>query len=171
MAIEKKFDQQMLANVKSFLKTNKEIKVGILSAEIHPDSDALIAAIGAVHEFGSQSRNIPERSFLRSTYTTRMGDFEKFIESNKLKISQEIMYRGIDQVMNKLGAWWVTAVDDTFEKQGPDTSGSRWKPLSEATLERRDRIAERQGIKGPHNHKILMDTGALRRSITYEVIS
>jgi len=171
MGIEKKFDQTMLANVKSFLDTKSSIKIGILSAEVHPDSDSTIATIGAVHEFGAPSRNIPERSFLRSTYHSRIKDFEAFIEQNKVKISQEVLTLGINNVLNKFGAWWVTAVNDTFDNQGPGLESGKWAPLSPKTLQRRDSIAERQGKQSPHEHKILMDTGALRRSITYEVVS
>ncbi len=38
------------------------------------------AYIGAVHEFGAPSRNIPERSFIRSTFKDEKKKIEKMIE-------------------------------------------------------------------------------------------
>lgn len=149
----------MLIEMKKAVESNAEVRIGVLSAGMHQseNGDPIdIGTLAAVHEYGSMTRGIPERSFLRSTYYNRMTDFLQFVEQNRAKIGREIAEKGERLVLNKIGAWWVNAVNETFEAQGPN-----WAELSPAYRE----IKEEQ-YPGA---KILMATGALRRAITHEV--
>lgn len=155
-----KFDKKLLIEMKKSVESKAEVRIGVLSAGMQPGIDGEpidIATLAAVHEYGSVTQNIPERSFLRSTYYNRMKDFVSFVDENKTKIGQEIAKKGETFVLNKIGAWWVNAINETFEAQGPN-----WKPLSPKYLERKE-----EQYPGA---KILMATGALRRAITHEVI-
>lgn len=149
----------MLIEMKKAVESSAEVRVGVLSAGMHQTENGEpidIGTLAAVHEYGSMTRGIPERSFLRSTYHGRMEDFLAFVDTNKRKIGQEIAKQGERFVLNKIGAWWVNAINETFEAQGPG-----WAELSPAYRE----IKEEQ-YPGA---KILMATGALRRAITHEV--
>ena len=154
------FNKKLLIEMKKAVESKAEVRVGVLSAGMQPGIDGEpvdIATLAAVHEYGSHTQNIPERSFLRSTYHNRMSDFIEFIDQNKNKIGQQIAQLGETTVLNKIGAWWVNAINETIEAQGPN-----WKPLSPQYLERKE-----QQYPGA---KILMATGALRRAITHEVV-
>jgi phage gpG-like protein len=64
---------------------NHTAKVGLFGEE---------ALIGAVHEFGAPSRNIPERSFLRSTWNTEESKVEKIIADKvEFFISNSIRFK------------------------------------------------------------------------------
>ena len=54
----------------------KKLNVGLPKNSIdYPDGTDVIM-VGAVHEFGSPARGIPERSFLRSTLQINKADFK-----------------------------------------------------------------------------------------------
>lgn len=56
-----------LENMNNRFKGPDSVKVGLpKGSNNYPDGTSIIM-IGAVHEFGSPSRGVPERSFLRST--------------------------------------------------------------------------------------------------------
>jgi hypothetical protein len=168
--VEYKFDKEIIANITGFINSNAQVKVGILSNSAHEtDSGEFfgMAELGAVHEFGSKSRNIPPRSFLRSTISNRMDDFESYINSNRVAIGKAIAEKGEEEVLNNIGSWWVTAVEDTFEAQGPG-----WKALNPKYKKQKENKLKKsiKNKKIAPNAQILMTTGALRRSIAHEVV-
>jgi len=136
------------------------IKVGVLSdGKLHDDDKIGAAGLAAVHEFGSPSRNIPERSFLRLTASQRTDDYKKWIKANKEDISKSIIAGGLSSFCQKIGAFWVSCIHDTFFRSG---YGS-WPKLKPSTVKARTKG------KGRGPAKPLIDTGALMNSITYEV--
>ena len=126
-------------------------RVGILSDKARKDSDMKNAQIGAIHEFGSRSRNIPERSFLRfplkMVMPTKSGvlgkAYMKAIEAQDVKQAYEV-----------LGNVGRGVVLSAFRNKGY----GRWRDLSPVT------VAAKKGKDTP-----LIDSGELRKSISYDV--
>jgi hypothetical protein len=166
-----KYDKASLDNLKKFIDENHFVKIGVLSISPKrppdPDSGKSIDAVvlAAVHEFGSQARGIPERSFLRKTMANRKNDFQDFFDLGKDKIMQQIMIGNGATILNKAGAKWVGYIHDTFKAQGP-----AWAPLSQRRIAERSVTGRAKGNKAKEMHSILWDTGAMLRSITHEVV-
>lgn len=57
-----------------------EGRVGVLSESPHSGSALTVAGIGAVHEFGSPTQNIPRRSFLASTVDKNAKKYTRELE-------------------------------------------------------------------------------------------
>jgi phage gpG-like protein len=123
--------------------------VGIHEAEGNaPHGKLTNAEVGAVHEFGSPSRGIPERSFIRAWFD---GAREQ------IKLQMENVARGVtkgkitrEQALNQLGSFFVGQIQQRIARRIPP-------PLNEKTI-------MRKGSDVP-----LIDTGQLRSSITYSV--
>lgn len=111
------------------------------------------AEIGYIHEFGSPVRHIPARPFLFPS-----------IEQNKDKIAEYLKpaFKGIETSINleKAGLESVNIV------RGYITNSSNFVPLKESTIKAR----QRKRKSGQAGTKPLIDTGALRTSITYVVL-
>lgn len=108
--------------------------------------------LGAIHEFGSYSKNIPMRSFLRVPLKNHRQDILKKIAKPAL----EIFVNGNPKDAYKLLALESEAVvQKAFENSGDGA----WPGLKPAT------------IKAKGSSRPLIDTGQLRRSITSEVIT
>lgn len=118
------------------------VKVGLpKGSNDYPDGTSVIM-VGAVHEFGSTSRGVPQRSFLRSTVQEKRRQYKLMfskladkIISGKLNIRQALQLIGL-QVQSDV----------------------------------REKITE--GIDPPLKYRegtALIDTGHLRQSITYQV--
>lgn len=129
----------------------EKVLVGVPSSanSMHEGGTINMATLAAVHEFGSPSRGIPERSFLRSAVLEHKADIKNFImEGTQAYLQQK---KDIDLAFyNKIGLFAANLVKDKILK-GP------FVPLSATTIER----------KG--SSKPLIDTGALRQSITWTV--
>lgn len=57
------------------------IHTGIMETEKHPDSELPLAAIGAVHEFGSSDGRVPERSWLRRAIRENDKRWQTWLEN------------------------------------------------------------------------------------------
>lgn len=138
------------------LKTLK-VKVGVLGdAGASPDGTPL-AEIAAVHEFGtspSSKIQIPQRSFIRSTFRRTTSDRQKLTE----RLLKGVLNGKLsaEQALELLGQWSVGQIKDTIVKrmtEGPDPQ--ELKPETIA----------RKGSSTP-----LIDTGLMRNSITYALV-
>lgn len=99
----------------------KKIETGIFG-------DGHTAMIGAVHEFGSPKNNIPERSYLRSSFDESSGEivdkFEKILPSIIDGVDGEAVLDGLGQefkgkVQQKLIALNSPALkDETIRRKG-----------------------------------------------------
>jgi len=123
----------------------KKVYVGVTKSTNGSRGNALIAM---VHEFGSPSKNIPARSFLRSTVLEQADKYAQIIGETipnavASGMSIEDAYAGLGTV----------AMNDVKRKiaNGP------FAPLKDTTVKR----------KG--SSKPLIDDGDLRKSIKYEV--
>lgn len=153
-----KWTKEMLRELNKY-----EAKVGILKDKKHDkDSDFSTAELGAVHEFGSLSGNIPARSFLRLTEQEKGAEMTAFVKGQEDKIIERVIKKDSKTVLKRLALKWLSFVHECFETEG----FGGWEPLDDKTLAARERKRFKDGQGGV---MILQDTGALERSITYEV--
>ena len=170
--VQFKFDKKALKNIEGFFEKDHYVKIGVLSNQWKENPDGKHqrkigpVELAMVHEFGSAKRHIPQRSFLRLTMFNRMKDFIAELAYNHDKIKQRLAARNYAQILNNIGATWLRYVIETFERQGPG-----WAQLSPRTLAARRHVKDARHPKLPArpSNKILWVTGAMMRSITWEV--
>jgi hypothetical protein len=184
--IKFKYDQKKLRNIQAFMNGDQKVKIGILGNEWKTKPNPKLkpgtspATLAATHEFGGMSTDdagrkhyIPARPFLRMAMWRRRGDFIKEIQSQAVKIGQLMAAGDWFKILSNAGATWKGYVLDCFDQGGPG-----WKPLSAMTLAMRRQVwtgkykmnqnGKREKIKTAST-KILWETGAMARSITYKV--
>jgi hypothetical protein len=149
---ELKFNFDRLNKVVKALSGQKYVvKVGILGNKVSRKSNVLTnAEVGLVHEFGSASRKIPPRSFLRMPIYTQA---EKIIKETSAGAENDIAEGRIVRVMTRLGVAAENAIQDAFGSAG----FGNWAPDKPATV-------RRKGSESP-----LIDTAQLRKSISSKV--
>lgn len=118
---------------------SEKVVVGIINAEI--------AEYGAYNEFGT--KNIPQRSFLRSTYDEKIAKWQRQIEATIRKILR--MESDGSNALTQLGE---VAVRDVRRK----ISSNIAPPNAPSTI-----------AKKGAGKTTLYDTGTLTRAITHEV--
>lgn len=156
--IEFKLDDEKLKKAMSELGKNISIRVGIIgplgSVKVMDDDNELgkltMATLGAIHEFGTQDGRIPARSFLHMPIEKK---FKEGLSKNP-SFKNAVKELDIEKMNQEAGLTATVVIDDAFASGG----FGEWKPLQPETIRR----------KG--SDKILIDTGDLRRSITYEVL-
>ena len=144
------------------LKSGKAVDVGIFSNRAsrkgkdgrknralsgNPD-------IGAVHEFGSFTKHIPARSFLRMPLLAKT---ETILERVKKNMLLHLSKGNIDQVLRDLGIACEEMIYRAFTSSGFGT----WMPI-------KDPSRGKKNWRG--QAKPLLDTGQLQRSITSRVV-
>lgn len=127
---------------KQFGKGPSGVKVGLpKGSNDYPDGTSVIM-VGAVHEFGSDKMNIPQRSYLRSTVIEKKRDYKDMLR----RVSYKVI-RGELSLKKGLGLVGLQVQTDV---QGKITD------IDSPPLQYRE-------------GNPLIDTGHLRQSITYEV--
>lgn len=148
-----------LKDIKKAMESKYLTRVGIMgdkATETHEYSDnETNASIGAKHEFGSYSDNIPQRSFL---YEPLKEKFEKEVMKEAKKFTDCLVSNNIKKFFVNLGLKAEQIVSDAFSTGG----FGKWAPISSKTLAKRH--------KNTTDAKPLTDTGQLARSISSEVI-
>lgn len=130
------------------------VKVGVLAGKGADtranDTGLTVAQIAAIHEFGAPAANIPERSFLRSTFKIH----EEALATITRRVARLILAQKMTPVeaLNVLGAWGANKV-----KRQITGAGGIPPPLAAAT-------AKQKG-----STRTLVDTGQLVNSITHKV--
>jgi hypothetical protein len=195
-AVQFKFDKEKLDAIKAFVAQDGRVKIGVLAAAVRKEKalnerlDKRIAkegearrkrylydmaglhnkgshkpigntkkrpidavALAAVHEFGSVKRGIPARSFLRQTMINKKKDFQAEIAKNITAMVNRISKGDGIGFLNRVGAIWVRYVHDTFEEM--QSSWAQENPRYWAKK---------------HTKKKLIETGAMLRSITHQVV-
>lgn len=118
------------------------IKVGLpKGSNDYPDGTSTIM-VGAVHEFGSDARNIPQRSFLRMT-----------LNNNKKKYAAKMKKIAQQEISGK------SKLEKSMQLMGVLVQGD---VVSRMTTGISPKLKGRDGTP-------LIDTGHLRQSITYVV--
>ena len=118
------------------------VKVGLpKDSNDYPDGTSVIM-VGAVHEFGSPARNVPQRSFLRSTVQEKRRKYKRLFR----KLSKKIIEGKLttEESLNLIGLTVQTDVRAKIHDiKSPELKHREGNPL--------------------------IDTGHLRQSINYEV--
>lgn len=147
------------------------VKIGILGENgtkkadsEDPDNELTTATLGAIQEFGTFSKSsddgeektiIPARSFLRMPIEKKLT--EELLKSTGFRSAVQEL--DVAKINDEIGMAALAVIDDAFDSGG----FGEWAPLADATVKKKTK----NGKKGD---AILIDTGNLRRSITYEVI-
>lgn len=131
-----------------------------------------LAEIATVHEYGSPSKGIPERSYLRSTVDKNLSSYRQILEQLKLQIFNPKVNVTVKNALLILGAKIKLDVQATIRAGIPPA----W---ADSTREARIRRANPEGDfsigkDGIKNATIiaetpLIDTGQLVNGITYAV--
>lgn len=124
--------------------SNKGIQVGILG-----DADGELLLYASVHEFGAPSINVPERSFIRSTFDDKESEIEKVVEDMLVSyVEGDIDF---DSCMDAIGEYLVGLIQTTIRDMASP-------PLLQATI-------DAKGSSG-----VLVDSGLMLDSIDYKVV-
>ena len=171
-------DNRIRINTKGIEKLGKaladkySIKVGIMgtkASKLHQDSDLTNAQIGMIHEFGSNKRNIPQRSFLRQPLMEHLPTYLSKKEEFKSKAIDEAIKEGTLFVLaRKVGAVAEEVIQEAFATRG----FGKWAKNSNITVNGgwiRTSSGKAFYVKGKGSDSPLIDTGQLRRSITSKV--
>jgi len=145
-------DDRVWKKIKLNLKKaeSQYVKVGIVGSSAGETNEEgfTMVELAAVHEFGSPSNNIPERSFIRRTFAVKetllkdfTADLAKKVVMNKITI---------ENALEILGQWGAAEIKNTI-KEGVTP------PLKPATI-------AAKGSSLP-----LVDTGQMLNSISHEV--
>lgn len=125
------------------------VKVGLPKGSgTHQPSGMPVVQLGAIHEFGSSDGRIPERPFLRVAMKKHRAEHNALIRglAHGISSGREDPVRAV----SKLGAVAAANVQETISDGVPP-------PNAPSTIAR----------KG--SSKPLIDTGALRQSITWQL--
>jgi phage gpG-like protein len=146
-----RFNFDGLNNFVKGISTKSFVKVGIFGNKTKRQKGVLTnAEVGAIHEFGSVSRKIPPRSFLRVPLFQKSDEIvSEASEGALMKLAQG----DIIGVIKGLGIAAERAIQTAFESSG---FGS-WVGNALSTI-------RRKGSSSP-----LIDRGELRRSIASKV--
>lgn len=129
---------------------NKNVLVGVLQGSGSYQDGTSIVENATTHEYGSVTKNIPARSFLRVPFYQNQKRIDKIIKlSYKALVKQTAT---VEKVLNTIGAEARNISVESFD----DGAGGTWEANSPITTK----------FKG--SSKPLIDTGKLRQSIQWE---
>ena len=147
-----KIDLSGLRQLDKFLASQKQALLGIFQGKDARDDKNSNVAIGAKHEFGSFSENIPQRSWLRMPVKVKAKDIAGNVA---IAIKNNLTNpKGADIVAKSIGAASLGVIQEAFDTKG----FGQWKPNSQATV-----IA-----KGGKNTP-LIDKAEFRQAVTFSV--
>lgn len=154
---------------------NTYVQVGVLSkAGDYPGKEAeSLAEVATVNEFGSPKQGIPERPFMRQAFDRNRKNITNF-----LMILKSLILTGkydTARSMKILGEWYVGKqkaifTEGDFAPNAPATIAMAAKKaaIGRAKLEKAGKF---DFLSKTKEKRPLIDTGRLRNSIAYEVIS
>lgn len=165
-------DLDQLEKAKKELSKKYVTRVGILAGAANRDDSGQMtnAMIGAVHEFGVKSKNIPQRSFLRHPL-----HFKRLELTKKMSIIERV-FRGmlVRDAYKVLGNEAINIIDQAFRSRG----FGQWPQSKRATVRaklnklsgrKRKKIEAMSFEQQAEQFTPLIDTGQLRRAVDYEV--
>ena len=140
-----------------------KVHVGVLSAKggnsKHAGSKLTLVELAAIHEFGTADGHIPARSFIRSTLYVRSAAAlaQKVEAAAKLVIAGKLDAK---KALELLGTFAASEIKNTITLNEADGYGEYgYPPLADST------------IKAKGSSVPLIDTGQLKNSITYAVVT
>lgn len=152
-------DTETLARIRDDFAKNGQarVRVGVLGGHTArmpvegEDGDATNATIGAVHEFGSVSKKLPMRSWLRMPILSALP--EALLKTDRQLWGRTIIKLGIRGALGLLGAYALDVVHLAFESGG----FGLWPRLKPYTIRKKKSSA------------ILIDSAQLRQAVTAEI--
>ncbi len=148
-----KYDMSKLQTFVKGLDDKHQVQVGIFGnkSSRHAGKGITNADVGAIQEFGSFTRGIPPRSFLRMPIHTQTDQILKQVVPG----AKDLLAQGKMMILLKrLGIACENVVQAAFASRGFGT----WAPNKPSTI-------KRKGSDSP-----LIDTAQLRRSIASRVV-
>ena len=151
--VEISIDLKNLDRLNKFSRNQYRADVGIFSSNNkRNDTNKLTnAEIGARHEYGVMSENLPRRSFLKDPLTIKGNDVIN--KANELIKKNLFTDNGTKNTVQSLGMFAESIVVQAFETGGFGT----WTPLSYKTISEKGHT------------QILLDTLQLKNSIASRV--
>lgn len=130
------------------------VDVGILGENAQKTSEGgeTIGSYGAKNEFGSVAEHIPKRSFIQMPIETRQSQIQAEVEP---RMAKHLQAGDVAGIFVDIGISAEGVIQDAFDTHGFGT----WKPNAERTIEMKT-------IRGRPGDSPLIDTGALRKSIS-----
>lgn len=123
--------------------------------DAHSNTMADLVQIGAIHEFGAPARNIPERSFIRTTFDANVPGLKRIVA-----IEYQNVVEGkteVRQALSRIGEWMTAKTRLRIKNRIPP-------PLHPATIAAKT-------VNGKKGDVPLIDTAQLIQSIQHvEVI-
>lgn len=150
--VHTKNDGGLEAFTKKLEKLKKgDVAVGVFGDGTTYENGQSVLDVAIWMEFGVPSKNIPARSFIRSTTDIKKGDVK-----NNLKTVVKNVLKGSDKKteLNKVGRWFAGEVQKTILSGGRPVI-----PNAPATVKQ----------KGGNNTPLVGKEGLLRRNITWQI--
>lgn len=149
-----RIDTKTINSIKEAFSKGGYVKVGVLGDDASREDEGINnAELGMIQEFGSVSKNIPPRSFLRMPLESKSEEFKKVASTEAFKKSVE--QGDLDNALQLIGFKAEEIVNDAFVSSG----FGEWAANAPSTVEQ----------KG--SSKPLIDTSQLRRAISSEVVN
>lgn len=158
---------EVIANIKTL--TDVQVMVGIPATRNSRKGEPITnAALGYLHEHGSPVRNLPARPFLvpgvqnaQDKIASRLGKATVAAVEGK----RDVMFRQLNSAgMEAMNSVRRKITEGPFAPLAPSTMRERLRKLYGTTALTQDQID--QGFK---DIRPLIDTGQLRRSVTYVI--
>ena len=143
------------------------VRIGIFATDSNrKKGEVTNPELGVIHEFGSPSRHIPKRSFLRMPLDVKSDEILKEVKSGDNW--KNLSHGKPLPVLKDLGHACEAIIQLAFETRGFGT----WPPDMVSTVDRKtSRLSPAQRKKaGGYSNSPLIDTGQLRRSVTSTVV-
>jgi len=150
------FNTDGLSDLISKLTTQKKARVGLFGRNSQRDNQEGEAPIdnvtlGAIHEFGSETKGIPPRSFIRMPLEERAKDLRADIVR---EIGDYVRNNQSEETaLKRIGIAAENIIQKAFDTKG----FGKWPALKASTI-------AKKGSASP-----LIDTAEMRRAITSEV--
>jgi len=176
-----KADLEKLARGESYVKVGM---VGEKAAKVEPEHAAAggepltNVKLAAIHEFGAPERGIPERSFLRSTFSTHRAEYQDLLKKAAAEIMSGKRKTSIRKMLSAIGfkAKWdvkdailkgtgipppnAQATIDAKNRKGAWNKGSKLR-------DRSGKFSRTGDSSGP---RTLVDTTVMVKAIDHAVV-
>lgn len=165
--IKAKATKNMFLSYETNIKEFREsiIKVGLpekTGGAIHDGTKLTVAQLGAIHEFGVPEQNIPKRSFIREPIINSQKYINNLIKVKFSQVSGNAM--SPKMALDQIGLGIAEVCRKSFTK-------NNWEKNSDITINGGwiTRNGKRIKIKGKKSNRPLIDSGDLRKAVTYTV--
>ncbi len=157
---------------KAVVKTEKRVKVGVLTDSKHKaeeagDSEISMLELAAIHEFGSPAAGIVERSFIRATINGKRPEVNAAIE--------QLVGRAVGKLLTIEGGPSESEAEDAAT-QALGLLGTKLVAMIRATIRNRETVGPEDQANAPStiarkgSSLPLVDSAQLLQAIDYAVV-